>query len=127
MAAGHAVATTFHWWEQWTGGSSGGGSGIRDFCGGHSSIFLELASDFLEQPDLGRLQKGCAADLVFVRGDLSQQIPERPELARVVRDGTEYAPALLLQGAETVEASWRNDPWAKQFAQHFAKRANSRT
>ena len=50
VAAGHAVTTTFHWWEQWTGGSSGGGSGIRDFCGGHSSIFLELASDFLEQP-----------------------------------------------------------------------------
>ena len=86
-----------------------------------------VAADFLEQPDLGRLQKGCAADLVFVRGDLSQQIPERPDLARVVRDGTEYAPTLLLQRAKTVEASWRDDPWAQQFAQHFAKRANART
>ena len=86
-----------------------------------------VAADFLEQPDLGRLQKGCAADLVFVRGDLSQQIPERPDLARVVRDGTEYAPTLLRQRAETVEASWRDDPWAQQFAQHFAKRANART
>lgn len=86
-----------------------------------------VAADFLEQPDLGRLQKGCTADLVFVRGDLSQQIPERPDLARVVRDGTEYAPTLLLQRAKTVEASWRDDPWAQQFAQHFAKRANART
>jgi hypothetical protein len=75
---------------------------------------------------LGRLQKGCAADFAVIRGDLGQQIPEQPELVSVMRDGTSYAPNALLQAAETVAPSWRDEPWARQFAEHWAKRTAAR-
>ena len=84
------------------------------------------AANFLERPELGRLQKGCAADFAVVRGDLGQQIPEQPELVSVMRDGTSYAPNALLQAAETVAPSWRDEPWARQFAEHWAKRTTAR-
>jgi len=77
------------------------------------------AADFLERPELGRLHKGQCADLVLVRGDLSKQIPERPEIALVVRDGVLYEPDELLQS--TKAAMWQNDPWARQFERHWAK------
>ncbi len=85
------------------------------------------AADFLERPELGRLQKGCAADFAVVRGDLSQQIPEQPELVSVMRNGTSYAPDVLLQAAEPVNPSWRAEPWARQFAEHWAKRTAARS
>ena len=82
------------------------------------------AADFLERPKLGRLHKGQCADLVFVRGDLSKQIPEQPEIVLVLRDGVHYQPDELLQPAEA--STWQNDPWAKQFARHWAKQKADR-
>ena len=81
------------------------------------------AADFLGRPELGRLQKGCAADIAIVRGDLTRDIPDRPEIERVVRDGVDYQPAALLQAPD--DSAWRNDPWGRQFAQHWSKRSPS--
>lgn len=76
------------------------------------------AADFLERPELGRLHKGQCADLVFVRGDLSAQIPEQPEIVLVLRGGVAYKPDKLLQTAEA--SMWENDPWARQFRRHWS-------
>ena len=80
------------------------------------------AADFMERPELGRLHKGKAADMIAVRGDLTAGIPERPEIELVLRDGTSYHPEQLLQAAETADPSWRDDPWGRQFALHGQKR-----
>jgi imidazolonepropionase-like amidohydrolase len=85
------------------------------------------AADFLECPQLGRLQKGQAADMAIVRGDLTQVIPNRPKIELVVRDGARYQPDQLLQAAQTIDPSWRDDPWGQQFAQHWTKRAAARS
>ena len=80
---------------------------------------------FLERPELGRLQRGAAADMAIVHGDLRQGIPDRPLVELVVRGGTTYRPDQLLQAAETIDPSWRDDPWGRQFAQHGHRRASS--
>lgn len=83
------------------------------------------AADFFERPELGRLRNGSAADFAIVRGDLTATIPDRPEIERVVRAGVDYdQPAALLQ--EPADSAWRDDdPWGRQFAQHWAKRTSS--
>lgn len=85
------------------------------------------AADFFDRPELGRLQRGCVADLAIVGGDPTQQIPAQPELISVIRDGTCYSPEQLLQTAATVDPSWRDEPWAQQFAQHWDKRQAPRS
>ena len=83
------------------------------------------AADFLERPELGRLQKGAAADMAIVHGDLRQGIPDRPQIELVVRGGATYRPDQLLHAAETIDSSWRDDPWGRQFAQHGHRRASA--
>ena len=83
------------------------------------------AADFLERPELGRLQKGAAADMAIVHGDLRQGIPDRPQIELVVRGGATYRPDQLLHAAETIDSSWRDDPWGRQFAQHGHHRASA--
>ena len=78
------------------------------------------AADFLERPQLGRLRKGQCADVVFVRGDLSNQIPEHPEIALVIRAGEVYRPSELLATAKA--EMWQDDPWARQFELHWSRR-----
>ena len=78
------------------------------------------AADFLAQPRLGRLAADCAADLAIVRGDLSRAVPDRPEVELVVRDGTPHRPADLLRQPD--DPTWRSDPWARQFEQHWTRR-----
>ncbi|MEE3259879.1 MAG: amidohydrolase family protein [Candidatus Latescibacterota bacterium] len=85
------------------------------------------AADFLARPDLGRLQKGCVADIAIVRGNPMRSIPEQPEIEQVVRAGIDYQPEELLQAAEPIDPSWRDDPWGRQFAQHWTKRAAARS
>ena len=80
------------------------------------------AADFLQRPELGRLRKGRSADLVFVRGDLTKHIPERPEIVLVVRDGAVYQPKELLQAAKAAASTMKSDPWARQFELHWAKK-----
>ncbi len=80
------------------------------------------AADFLERPELGRLQKGNIADLAIVRGDLARHIPDRPTVERVVRSGVAHQPDALLQEAQTIDPAWRDEPWGRQFAQHWTKR-----
>ena len=79
------------------------------------------AADFLVRPELGRLKKGSAADIAIVRGDLMRGIPDRPEIERVVRDGVDYHPDALLQAPD--DSSWRDDPWGRQFEQHWRERS----
>ncbi len=81
------------------------------------------AADFLERPELGRLRKGCAADITIVRGDPTRYIPDRPKIERVVRDGVDYEPEALLRPPD--DSAWRDDPWGRQFAQHWSKRSAS--
>ena len=71
---------------------------------------------------LGRLRKGRSADLVFVRGDLTKHIPERPEIVLVMRDGAVYQPKELLQAAKAAASTMKSDPWARQFELHWAKK-----
>ncbi|MDP6700730.1 MAG: amidohydrolase family protein, partial [Candidatus Latescibacteria bacterium] len=78
------------------------------------------AADFLAQPRLGRLAADCAADLAIVRGDLSRALPDRPEVELVVRGGTPHRPADLLRQPD--DPTWRGDPWARQFEQHWTRR-----
>ena len=78
------------------------------------------AADFLAQPRLGRLAADCAADLAIVRGDLSWAFPDRPEVELVVLDGTPHQPADLLRQPDA--PTWRSDPWARQFEQHWTRR-----
>ena len=78
------------------------------------------AADFLAQPRLGRLAADCAADLAIVRCDLSRALPDRPEVELVVRDGTPHRPADLLRQPD--DPTWRSDPWARQFEQHWTRR-----
>ena len=84
------------------------------------------AADFLEQPQLGRLCKGRSADLVFVRGNLLQRIPERPEIDLVIRGGDVYQPQELLRTAEATPPILQNEPWAEQFELHWEKRKANR-
>ena len=78
------------------------------------------AADFLERPRLGRLAAHCVADLAIVRGDLSRALPDRPEVELVVHSGTPHRPADLLR--QPNDPTWRSDPWARQFEQHWTKR-----
>lgn len=74
--------------------------------------------DFLGQPMLGRLRTGSAADLVVVRGDPTQSVPERPDIAAVVRAGVAYQQADLLSEAQEMARSVTQDPWSAQFRAH---------
>ena len=66
-------------------------------------------------------------DIAIVRGDPTRSIPEQPAIERVVRAGIDYQPEELLQAAEPIDPSWRDDPWGRQFAQHWTKRAAARS
>ncbi len=80
------------------------------------------AADFLDRPELGRLREGAHADLVIVGGDPTEAIPDQPDVRVVVRDGVRYNPDELLRPADTLDSTWRDEPWGRQFAQHGEKR-----
>jgi hypothetical protein len=80
------------------------------------------AAVLLGRPELGRLGKGSVADLIFVRGNPLERIPDRPEVVAVVRDGTAFTPEDLLGTARKALESWREDPWARQFEIHDSRR-----
>ena len=82
------------------------------------------AADFLRQPRLGRLGKGRAGDLAVVRGDLSKGIPSRPEILLTARDGALYKRAELLSAAEQARPSFAQDPWGRQFEQHWRRQSS---
>jgi imidazolonepropionase-like amidohydrolase len=75
------------------------------------------AADFLGHPELGCLTVGASADLVVVRGDPLDHIPELPEIPLVVRTGQAYFPAELLS-ATVREPLSTNDPWYLQLRLH---------
>lgn len=78
------------------------------------------AATFMGQSQLGRLLPGSAVDLVLVRGNPMERIPERPDIALVIRHGTVYRPDDLLAAAETAASTLREEPWGLQFALHRA-------
>jgi hypothetical protein len=74
---------------------------------------------FLRRPELGRLGAGSAADLVVVRGNPLEAIPERPDVVRVMKNGAWHAPQELLEQMEPLDDTPAGaDPWALQFSQH---------
>ncbi len=73
------------------------------------------AANFLGHPEWGRLASGTAADLIVVRGNPLERIPESPELPLVVRQGQLYSPQDLLS-ATGQELPSNDDPWARQFS-----------
>lgn len=83
------------------------------------------AASFMGQDQLGRLRPGSAADLVMVTGNPLEQIPERPDVVAVLRQGTLYRPADLLAAAETATATLSEEPWGLQYEIHQARSAAS--
>jgi len=75
------------------------------------------AANFLGHPELGRLRIGASADLVFVRGNPLDRIPETPDIPLVLRQGQPYSPSELMAAASQVPLS-TNDPWYLQFRRH---------
>jgi imidazolonepropionase-like amidohydrolase len=76
------------------------------------------AATFLRQPHLGRLRPGAAADLVLVRGNPLDRIPERPDVIAVVRQGTAFRPTSLQATAQAAADSAAAYPWGRQLALH---------
>jgi hypothetical protein len=85
------------------------------------------AAAFLGQPHLGRLRPGAAADMVLVRGNPTERIPERPDVVAVMRHGTVYRPGCLLAAAAAATATVDNEPWGLQLARHRAASAAAGT
>ena len=73
---------------------------------------------FVGRPELGHLRAGSAADLVVVRGDPTDHIPEKPHIAAVVQGGAVYRPSELLDQARNAAWSVTQDPWSAQFRAH---------
>jgi len=65
---------------------------------------------------VGVLCREAAADLMIVRGNPLDSIPDPPDIALVVRDGEEFLPAHLTTRVEQVDLS--DEPWARQFQAH---------
>jgi imidazolonepropionase-like amidohydrolase len=78
------------------------------------------AATFMGQSQLGRLRPGSTADMVVVRGNPMEQIPETPDIAMVIRHGTAYRPVDLLAAAETAASTLKEEPWGIQLALHRA-------
>ncbi|MHB9034449.1 MAG: amidohydrolase family protein, partial [Anaerolineae bacterium] len=78
------------------------------------------AADFLEHPELGRLRAGAAADLVCVRGNPLEGIPDKPDIAWTMRAGLLHTPDELLAEAALLRDDLADEPWQKQFAWHAA-------
>jgi len=76
------------------------------------------AGAFLGQPQLGWLGPGSAADLVVVRGNPTERVPQVPELVAVLCAGVLYHPAELLKAARQGSEEIMADPWAGQFKKH---------
>lgn len=78
------------------------------------------AASFMGQARLGWLRPGSAADLVVVRGNPVEHIPEKPEVVLVLRQGVAYRPADLLASAETATSTIPEEPWGIQLAMQRA-------
>jgi len=76
------------------------------------------AATFMGQSHLGRLRPGAAADMVLVRGNPLERIPERPDVVGVIRQGTVYRPDDLLAAAATAASTVNEEPWGIQLALH---------
>jgi hypothetical protein len=75
------------------------------------------AAHHLRAPAIGRLRPGCAADMVFVKGNPLARIPSNPKIAAVVHNGRVWDPLDLLRiGKEGIPtARPETDPWGKAF------------
>lgn len=78
----------------------------------------------LRAPQIGRLQSGCMADMVFVKGDLLMRIPANPDIAVVIRNGHVWDPEDLLTAGKTgmPHAPVAADPWGKEFLARMSAR-----
>lgn len=83
------------------------------------------AAAFLGRPDLGRLAAGSAADLVVVEGNPFRQIPSRPRIRKVIRNGVVFDPENLLSAGGSGQ-SLDDEPWARQFEKHWQARGGDR-
>jgi imidazolonepropionase-like amidohydrolase len=72
--------------------------------------------NLLGRPLLGRLRPGSPADLVVVRGNPTERIPERPDIAAIVRGGVAHHQARLVDEARRVASLVSDDPWSAQFS-----------
>ena len=69
----------------------------------------------LRLPDCGRLQSGCAADLVLVAGDPTTVIPGRPEIAAVVHGGKVLRPDDLRAASAAYATGLESAPIGSEF------------
>ena len=65
----------------------------------------------------GRLHPGYAADLILVAGDPTAKLPDRPEIAAVVKDGMIYRPADLHRMVAAEVITLEREPWGIYFSQ----------
>jgi hypothetical protein len=65
--------------------------------------------------DVGTLRAGSEADMVLVRGNPLDTIPEQPDIALIVRRGEIYEPDELRIAAREEDADLEAEPWARQF------------
>jgi imidazolonepropionase-like amidohydrolase len=72
------------------------------------------AAAFMGQDQLGRLRPGSAADLVMVRGNPLERIPERPEVVMVMRQGKIFRLADLRAASAAAAATMAEEPWGLQ-------------
>ena len=80
------------------------------------------AGSFMNRPELGTLAPGSAADVVVVRGNPLEAIPERPDISRVVVSGQCLDPQDLLGTADSDPSVLADEPWARQLERHWERR-----
>jgi len=77
------------------------------------------AADFMEQAHLGRLRPGATADMVLVRGNPMERIPEPPDVVAVIQRGAVHRPDSLLAAAAMATETVDDDPWGIQLTLHW--------
>jgi len=77
------------------------------------------AAAYLGLHDIGNLVPGSMADLVVVKGNPLDHIPDKPEILITVQRGIPHQPdALLALSNDSLD----DEPWADQFKRHWENR-----
>jgi hypothetical protein len=73
-----------------------------------------LCSKHLRLPQIGLLEAGRCADMVFVEGDPTSAIPKNPQIPLTIRGGNVYLADRLRSSAREENADPVNDPWGAE-------------
>lgn len=76
------------------------------------------AATSLRLSDTGSLRAEAAADMVVVRGNPLDEIPEKPDIVFTMRGGKPFYPEWLLADTRAAQVDLSDEPWARQFQAH---------